>query len=92
MPGRPTAGALFAILALACAATRGGDAPAARPPAPDPDAGFLEFLGSVDRLTEVNPDYLATPQGAKGPIAPAPPATPVSTPAVVPSQPAPGPA
>jgi hypothetical protein len=27
-----------------------------KPPAADPDAGFLEFLGSVDRLAEVNPD------------------------------------
>jgi hypothetical protein len=25
----------------------------------DPDAGFLEFLGSVDRLSDVNPDYLS---------------------------------
>jgi len=26
---------------------------------PDPDPSFLEFLGSVDRMAEVNPDYLA---------------------------------
>ncbi len=25
----------------------------------EPDAGFLEFLGSVDRLADVNQDYLS---------------------------------
>ena len=49
--------AVVAVLALACALARSDDT---RKPQPaDPDPGFLEFLGSVDRLAEVNPDYLA---------------------------------
>jgi hypothetical protein len=46
---------LIALL-LGCAAARAGDAPK---PAEPPDPGFLEFLGSVDRLADVNPEYLA---------------------------------
>jgi hypothetical protein len=72
---------VLAVLALACALARSDDT---RKPQPeDPDPGFLEFLGSVDRLAEVNPDYLAQadPQraarlAAKGhapPAAPPPP-------------------
>ena len=37
------------------------------PPAEDPDAGFLEFLGSVDGLAEVNPDYLSQANAARPP-------------------------
>ncbi len=49
--------AVLAALALACALARSDDT---RKPQPaDPDPGFLEFLGSVDRLAELNPDYLA---------------------------------
>src|SRR5438270_13599237 len=49
--------AVLAVLALACALARSDDT---RKPQPaDPDPGFLEFLGSVDRLAELNPDYLA---------------------------------
>ena len=40
----------------AALAARGDEA---RKAPDDPDAGFLEFLGSVDRLAEVNPDYLS---------------------------------
>ena len=36
----------------------------------DPDPSFLEFLGSVDRMAEVNPDYLA--QAGRRPAANAP--------------------
>ena len=48
--------ALLAV-ALAGALARGDDTRTPQPAEPDP--GFLEFLGSVDRLAEVNPDYLA---------------------------------
>ena len=43
---------------------------------PDPDPSFLEFLGSVDRMAEVNPDYLAQ---AGRPSAATPPAKGVVT-------------
>src|SRR2546421_13008968 len=49
--------ALLAVVALAGALARGDDT--RRPQPADPDPGFLEFLGSIDRLAEVNPDYLA---------------------------------
>jgi hypothetical protein len=67
--------AVLAVLALAGAAAHAGDPPKAE----DPDAGFLEFLGSVDRLSEVNPDYLsqANPARAARPVQPgAPPPAP----------------
>ena len=44
------------VLALGGVAARGDEA---RKAPDDPDAGFLEFLGSVDRLADVNPDYLS---------------------------------
>src|SRR5256885_13977066 len=72
--------ALLAVLALAGALARGEDT--RKPQPPDPDPGFLEFLGSVDRLAEVNPDYLAQadpPRAARlvtGPALPAPPPPP----------------
>src|SRR5882757_9912138 len=73
--------AVLAVLALPCALARSDDT---RKPQPeDPDPGFLEFLGSVDRLAELNPDYLAQtdPQraarlAAKGHAAPAAPPPP----------------
>lgn len=72
--------ALLAVLAIGCAAALGDDA---RKGQPDPDAGFLEFLGSVDRLAEVNPDYLkqvnAAP-GARPPGKAVPPPPPQSAP------------
>jgi hypothetical protein len=48
---------VLAVLALASALARSDDTRKPQPAEPDP--GFLEFLGSVDRLAEVNPDYLA---------------------------------
>jgi len=77
--------AVLAVLALACALARSDDT---RKPQPaDPDPGFLEFLGSVDRLAELNPDYLAQadPRRAarlgrgRAPPATAPPPPPPST-------------
>jgi hypothetical protein len=50
-----TAGVLAALL-LGCAVVRADDV---HKPAEPPDPGFLEFLGSVDRLADVNPEYLA---------------------------------
>src|SRR5256885_144867 len=60
-------GAVLAVWALACALAHSDDT--RTPQAADPDPGFLEFLGSVDRLAEVNPDYLARaapPRGGGG--------------------------
>ncbi len=70
--------------ALLAGAARADDA--RKPPTQDPDPGFLEFLGSVDGLAEVNPDYLAQASAARPPsTAPAgaavkPPATPAPPP------------
>ena len=77
----PRTRAVFSVLllyALLGTGARGDDAH--QPPAEDPDAGFLEFLGSVDGLAETNPDYLAQ-------LSPGRPVTPVS----VPARPAPPP-
>ena len=79
-----SARALLITLALSAAAAR-ADEP--RKP-PDPDPGFLEFLGSVDRLAEVNPDYLSAAPGidpppntqAAKPPPPPPPPNPPSAP------------
>ena len=73
---RRTVGAL-AVLALGYSAARADDVPKADPP----DASFLEFLGSVDRLSDVMPDYLAQGQaraiyGAGTPHATPPPRPP----------------
>jgi hypothetical protein len=54
-PFRRTSGVL-AVLLLGCAAARADDVHKTVEP---PDPGFLEFLGSVDRLADVNPEYLA---------------------------------
>src|SRR5258706_8728482 len=77
--------AVLAVWALACALARSDDRRKRQPA--DPDPGFLEFLGSVDRLAELNPDYLAqadprrAAQLARGraPPATAPPPPPPST-------------
>src|SRR5437879_13721971 len=37
----------------------------ARKAPPDPDPGLLEFLGSVDGLAEVSPEYLAQAERAR---------------------------
>lgn len=72
-----------AVLTLCCAVARSDDAH--KTPPADPDPGFLEFLGSVDRLADVNPDYLSQPDppaatkpGARGatPALPSPPPPP----------------
>jgi hypothetical protein len=81
---RALAAAALAVLALAGTAARGGDPPNGQ----DPNAGFLEFLGSVDRLSEVNPDYLSqaapragqTPPGAVRPVQTQPPPPPSASP------------
>jgi hypothetical protein len=75
--------AALLLVALSCGTAR-ADETAKNPPASPPDAGFLEFLGSVDGLAEVNPDYLAQANSArpgtpppKPPVNPPPPAAPV---------------
>ena len=78
MGRRPLSVAAVLVLALGCAAARSDDG---RKPSEEPDAGFLEFLGSVDRLADVNPDYLsdsarAAKPGDKGAQTPAPPPKP----------------
>jgi len=79
--------AVLSALALGSAVGRTDDA--SKAPAPSPGAGFLEFLGSVDRLSEVNPNYLTQPNPAKvakpaangaTPPAPHPPPAPAATP------------
>ena len=73
--------AVLAVLALACALARSDDTRKAQPA--DPDPGFLEFLGSVDRLAELNPDYLAhadPPRAARLLKGRAPPETPTPPP------------
>ena len=76
---------VLTALVLGCAAAWADDGRKAPPE--DPDPGFLEFLGSVDRLADLNPDYLAqagtTPPPARSavPAAPArPPPPPQSSP------------
>jgi hypothetical protein len=69
---QPTGLAVLTALALGCMAGRADDAN--RPQ--DPDAGFLEFLGSVDRLADVNPNYLSQGDPAKTGARPARPAAP----------------
>jgi hypothetical protein len=77
---RAAAIAVLSALTLGSATGRSDDASKA-PPAP-PAAGFLEFLGSVDRLSELNPDYLSPPAQRKtrptanGGTRPAPPPPP----------------
>ena len=70
---RPTS-AVLAVLLLGCAAARADDVHKATE---EPDLGFLEFLGSVDRLSDVMPDYLSQPEwrakAGTGTTPPAPP-------------------
>ena len=71
------AAAVALMVALSCAVARGDDG---HKPPEDPDAGFLEFLGSVDRLADVNPEYLGQAEARSKPapaaIPPAPPPPP----------------
>ncbi|MFZ0008986.1 MAG: hypothetical protein WAK94_12175 [Steroidobacteraceae bacterium] len=64
---RAAATGALAALALAALAARAADPPSN---AQDPNAGFLEFLGSVDRLSDVNPDYLSQADAPKAAQAP----------------------
>jgi hypothetical protein len=83
------AGAIAVLSALTLGSAVGRSDDASKAPSPQPAAGFLEFLGSVDRLSEVNPNYLSQPNPAKTtrPAAnggtrppPAPPPAPAPTP------------
>jgi hypothetical protein len=89
--GRRVRPVLMALaLALTCTPLWADDNhPAGADP---PDPGFLEFLGSVDRLAELNPDYLSQADAAKAkPAKPGaqlpPPASPPPTPPPRPSSP-----
>jgi hypothetical protein len=89
---RAAAIAVLSALMLGSAIGRSDDS--SRPAAGQaPAAGFLEFLGSVDRLSEVNPNYLSQPNPVKtarppanGGTRPPPPPPPAQAPA--PSPPA----
>ena len=73
------------LLALGCAGARSDDG---HQPSDDPDSGFLEFLGSVDRLADIYPDYLSQANSQAG-------RPPAATPAAAvppPPQPPPPPA
>ncbi len=74
--GRIAAIVMLGAMALGSATGRSDDAR----PAPPAGAGFLEFLGSVDRLSETNPDYLSqadpSPRAKPGPVQAAKPAPP----------------
>ena len=59
------AGAVAVLSALTLGSAVGRSDDASKAPTPPP-AGFLEFLGSVDRLSEVNPNYLSQPGPPKG--------------------------
>ena len=67
---------MLALLGLGGVAARADDV---HQPADEPEIGFLEFLGSVDRLSDVMPDYLSQPDaGGKtadgvSPVTPPPP-------------------
>ena len=61
---------VLAALLLGCAAARSDDV---HKPAEPPDPGFLEFLGSVDRLADVNPECLAQGEARPKPAATTPP-------------------
>ena len=69
---RRTSGVLAALL-LGFALARGDDV---HKPAEPPDPGFLEFLGSVDRLADVNPEYLGQAEARSKPAATMPPPPP----------------
>jgi len=84
------AGAVAVLSALALGSAIGRSDDASKAPPAQPAAGFLEFLGSVDRLSEVNPNYLSQPNPPKvarpaANDATRPPAAPPSAPATPPS-------
>jgi hypothetical protein len=78
---RAAAIAVLSALALGSAVGRSDDASKAPPP---PASGFLEFLGSVDGLAELNPNYLPPPVQARR-------ARPVASPGARPPPPPPPP-
>ena len=82
------AGAVAVLSALALGSAIGRTDDASKAPSPQPGAGFLEFLGSVDRLSEVNPNYLGQPNPARVARPPVsgtrPPPTPPPAPAPTP--------
>jgi hypothetical protein len=59
------AGAIAVLSALALGSGIGRSDDTSKAPPPQPAAGFLEFLGSVDRLSDVNPNYLSQPTPLK---------------------------
>lgn len=81
------AGAIAVLSALTLGSAIGRSEDASSAPPPQPAAGFLEFLGSVDRLSDVNPNYLSqqpnparTPRPAANGPRPAPAAPPAPAP------------
>ena len=81
--------ALALALGLGCWAVARADEGPKSPE--EPDAGFLEFLGSVDRLADVSLDYLsqmepgkAAKPGDKSAQTPAPPPKPPPPPQALP--------
>jgi hypothetical protein len=87
MPHKSAGFTVLLLYTLLAGTARGDDA--RKPPAEDPDPSFLEFLGSVDGLAEVNPDYLAQ---AKAKAARPPPAATAGAAVKPPAAPAPPPA
>ena len=83
------AGAIAVLSALTLGSAVGRSDDASKAPPPQPPAGFLEFLGGVDRLSEVNPNYLPpNPAKVARPAASGgtrPPPTPPPAPAPTPS-------
>jgi hypothetical protein len=59
------AGAIAVLSALTLGSATGRSDDSSKAPPAQPAAGFLEFLGSVDRLSEVNPNYLSQPVPVK---------------------------
>jgi hypothetical protein len=76
---------VLTMLALTWAVGRGDDDRKSAPENPDPS--FLEFLGSVDRLADVNPDYLSQSGRPQAPKPPAKGAAGSPPPAPAPSPP-----
>jgi len=58
--------AVLAVFALGGGVARADDVHQA---AEEPDIGFLEFLGSIDRLSDVMPDYLSQAESRAKPAA-----------------------
>jgi hypothetical protein len=75
---------LLSAAVLAWSAARADDV---HKPADEPDSGFLEFLGSVDRLADVNPEYLAQAEARSKPAAGTTPAPPPPRPPPPPNAP-----